>query len=298
MIIDTHCHLYAEEFIDDVDEVILRAASEGVNKFYLPAIDSSTHEQMVALEKRYADQCIAMMGLHPCSVKENYTIELAVVEEWLAKRKFIAIGEIGLDFYWDKTFVEQQYKAFRTQIEWSLQYNLPIVIHTRNAMNETIDVVKRYAGKGIHGIFHCFSGNYEDAKAITAMGFYLGIGGVLTYKNSGLAEAIEKIDMKYLVVETDAPYLTPVPFRGKRNESSYLKYVVEKLAEVKKISVEEVAAITTANATKNIRVIRADAVFLPSFKKRRVVRVVEGARLESVYTRKGIKSSNLLLSAK
>jgi len=250
MIIDTHCHLYAEEFTGDIDEVLQRAAGEGVNKFYLPAIDSSTHQQMIALETTFAGKCIAMMGLHPCYVKENHKAELEVAGEWLSKRKFAAIGEIGLDFYWDKTFTDEQYEVFRTQIEWSLQYNLPIVIHTRNAMAETIEVVKKYAGKGIHGIFHCFSGNYEDAKAITNMGFCLGIGGVLTYKNSGLAEAIEKIDMKYLVVETDAPYLTPAPFRGKRNESSYLKYVVEKLAEVKNKSVEEVAAITTANAQK------------------------------------------------
>ena len=247
---DTHCHLYAQEFTADVDAVIERAGREGVTKFYLPAIDSTTHNQMISLEEKYPGKCIAMMGLHPCYVKENYKNELQVVEDWLSKRKFAAIGEIGLDFYWDKTFTEQQYNIFRKQIELSIHYQLPIVIHTRNAMTETIAVVKEYASKGVSGIFHCFSGNYEDAIAITGMGFYLGIGGVITYKNSGLAEVIEKVGLEHLVLETDAPYLTPVPFRGKRNESSYLKYVIEKLASVKNIPVEDVAAATTANAQK------------------------------------------------
>jgi TatD DNase family protein len=247
---DTHCHLYSNEFTADIDEVIKRAVIEGADKFYLPAIDSTTHEQMIKLEENYPGKCIAMMGLHPCSVKENYAEELHIVEDWLAKRKFAAVGEIGLDFYWDKTFIQQQYDAFRKQIELSLQYKLPIVIHTRNAMPETITVVKEYASKGITGIFHCFSGTYKEATEIIDMGFYLGIGGVITYKNAGLAEVIEKIDLKYLVVETDAPYLTPVPFRGKRNESSYLKYIIEKLALVKNMPVEEIAAVTIANAQK------------------------------------------------
>jgi TatD DNase family protein len=247
---DSHCHLYADEFSSDIDDVIKRAANEGVDKFYLPAIDSSTHEQMIMLEQSYPGKCIAMIGLHPCSVKENYEHELQIAEDWLAKRKFAAIGEIGLDFYWDKTFIPQQYAAFRKQVEWSLQYDLPIVIHTRNAMKETIDVVKEFSSKGVKGIFHCFGGDLADAKAITDMGFYLGIGGVLTYKNSGLAEVVAPIDLQHLVLETDAPYLTPVPFRGKRNESSYLKYVAEKLALIKNISVEEIAAATTANAQK------------------------------------------------
>ena len=247
---DTHCHLYSEEFTADIAAVIERALQEGVNKFYLPAIDSTTHNAMIALEAQYPGKCIAMMGLHPCYVKDNFAGELQLVEEWLAKRKFAAMGEIGLDFYWDKTFVQLQYEAFRKQIELALQYRLPIVIHTRNAMAETIAVVKEYAAKGLNGIFHCFSGNYDDAKAIIDMGFYLGIGGVVTYKNSGLADVLGKIDLKHLVLETDAPYLTPVPFRGKRNESSYLKYVVEKLALLKNMPVPEVAVITTANAEK------------------------------------------------
>jgi TatD DNase family protein len=250
IVIDTHTHLYSNEFADDIGAVINRAMQEGIDKFYLPAIDSTTHQQMIALEKNYPGTCIAMMGLHPCSVKENYLNELQIVEEWLAKKKFAAIGEIGLDFYWDKTFVTEQHYAFRRQMELALQYKLPIVIHTRKAMAETIALVKEYASKGVTGIFHCFGGNYKDAAEIIDMGFYLGIGGVLTYKNAGLVEVIEKIDTKYLVLETDAPYLTPVPFRGKRNESSYLKYVLEKLAQIKNVPVEEVAAITTANAQK------------------------------------------------
>ena len=250
MIVDTHCHLYLDEFKNDIHEVIKRAGAEGVNKFYLPAIDSAEIENIFLLEEKFPGKCIAMMGLHPCSVKENYLDELNIVKDWMAKRKFAAVGEIGLDFYWDKTFTIQQYKAFRMQIELSLQYNLPIVIHTRNAMQETIDVVKEYKSKGIRGIFHCFGGTEENANEIIEAGFYLGIGGVLTYKKSGLAEVLEKIDLKHLVLETDAPFLTPVPFRGKRNESSYLKFIVEKLADIKNVTPEEVASVTTTNAQK------------------------------------------------
>lgn len=250
MLIDTHCHLYLDEFKQDIKEVINRAELEGVKKFYLPAIDSSEIDNLLTLEERFPEKCIAMMGLHPCSVKENHLNELSIVKEWLTKRKFAAVGEIGLDFYWDKTFIEQQYESFRMQIEWSIQYKLPIVIHTRDAMQETIDVIKEFVPKGVRGIFHCFGGSYQNAREILNMGFYLGIGGVLTYKKSGLAEVLEKIDLKHMVLETDSPYLTPVPFRGKRNESSYLKYVAEKLAQVKNVPVEEVAAITTANAEK------------------------------------------------
>ena len=247
---DTHCHLYSDEFKRDIDEVLQRAQHEQVNRFYLPAIDSETHDAMIALEQAYPGKCIAMMGLHPCSVKEDYIKELELVEEWLGKKQFPAIGEIGLDFYWDKTFATQQYQAFKQQIEWALHYKLPIIIHTRNAMPETLAVIKEYSGKGLTGIFHCFSGTYEDALAVIEAGFYLGIGGVVTYKNSGLDKVVEKIALQHLVLETDAPYLTPVPFRGKRNESSYLKYVAEKIAAIKNVTIEEVAAVTTANAEK------------------------------------------------
>jgi TatD DNase family protein len=250
IVIDTHCHLYGEEFKDDIEAVISRAKNYGVNKFYLPAIDSEVIDAMLALENKYPGQCMAMMGLHPCSVKENYREELQIVQEWLARRDFVAIGEIGLDFYWDKTFTAQQYEAFELQMQWAVEKDRPIVIHTRNAMKETIDCVKPFSEKGLKGIFHCFGGNYSEAVQIIDMGFYLGIGGVLTYKKSGLAEVMAQIGLKQVVLETDAPYLTPVPFRGKRNESSYLQYIIDQLAEINAVSAEEVAAITTANAEK------------------------------------------------
>ena len=249
MLIDSHCHLYLEEFNDDIDEVMKRALEAGVQRFYLPAVDSATTDAMLKLETKFPGKCIPMMGLHPCSVKENYEDEINLVSGWLAKRSFAAIGEIGLDYYWDKTFIKEQEDAFNRQIELAIGYDLPIVIHTRDAMTETIEVVNNYKGKA-KGIFHCFGGSPEEANRIIDLGFYLGIGGVVTYKKSGLADVIKQIDLKHIVLETDSPYLTPVPFRGKRNESSYLKYIVEKIAEVKDISVEEVATITTANALK------------------------------------------------
>ena len=249
-LIDTHCHLYSEEFKEDIDNIIIRAEIEGITKMYLPAIDSESHTAIINLTERYPSKCIAMMGLHPCYVKENFENELLMVKHWLTTKSCVAIGEIGLDFYHDSSFAEQQYKAFRTQMEWAILYDKPIVIHTRNAMQETINMVKEFVPQGIRGIFHCFSGSYESAQEIIKAGFYLGIGGVLTYKNSGLAEVLKKIDLKHLVLETDAPYLSPVPFRGKRNESSYLKYIAAKLAEVKAVTIEEVAAATTANAEK------------------------------------------------
>lgn len=250
MLIDTHSHLYVNSFKKDIDAVMARAADAGVGKIYLPAIDSSETDNMLQLEQAYPDTCFAMMGLHPCSVKENVEAELEQVKNWLGKRKFSAVGEIGLDFYWDKTYAEQQYKAFRIQMEWALAYDLPIVIHTRNAMLETINVVKEYVPQGIRGIFHCFGDSYENARKIIDMGFYLGIGGVVTYKKSGLAEVLAHIELSHVVLETDAPYLTPEPYRGKRNESNYLKYVAEKLAEIKGTTPEEVARITTQNAEK------------------------------------------------
>jgi len=247
-LIDSHTHLYVSSFNPDRDAIINRAREAGVSRFYLPAIDSETTGAMLALEARFPNECFAMMGLHPCSVNENFKTELYLVEKWLSERPFAAVGEIGLDFYWDKTYTEQQYEAFRIQIEWALHYKLPINIHTRNAMEETINVVKEYKGRGLRGIFHCFTGSYESAVQILDTGFLLGIGGVVTYKNAGLAEALAKIPPEHLVLETDAPYLTPVPFRGKRNESSYLQYVVKKLEEVYGIPQERIAEITSANA--------------------------------------------------
>lgn len=248
--IDTHCHLYADEFDADIDTIIQRAEIAGVTKFYLPGIDSNAIPAMLSLEERYPGKCIAMMGLHPCYVKENYQDELAIVEKWLSKRRFSAIGEIGLDYYWDQTFAKEQVQVFKQQIEWSIQYELPIAIHTRNAMQETIRMIQEYVPKGVRGIFHCFGGSYETAQEVIQAGFYLGIGGVITYKKAGLAEVLERIDLEHIVLETDAPYLTPVPFRGKRNESSYLTHILAKLAAIKNCSVDEVAAITTANAEK------------------------------------------------
>lgn len=246
-IIDSHAHLYLTQFDGDRSSMIERARHVGVERFYLPAIDSETTGPMLQMEQDYPGECFVMMGLHPCSVGQNYEQELGHVEKWLGSRSFAAVGEIGLDFYWDKTFAQQQFEAFRVQIEWALQYNLPINIHTRNAMQETINVVKEYKGRGLKGIFHCFTGSYESAIQIMDAGFLLGIGGVVTYKNAGLAETLAKIPLENLVLETDAPYLTPVPFRGKRNESSYLQYVISRLEGVYNLPKEKIAEITTLN---------------------------------------------------
>jgi TatD DNase family protein len=249
-LIDTHCHLYSKEFVRDLEEVLQRAEKEGVGRFYLPAIDRHCQEALLALEARYPGRCFGMTGLHPCHVKEDHSVELRFVEDELARRGWVALGEIGLDFYWDRTFEAAQYAAFHRQIEWALQYDIPIVIHSRESMKESIGVVREHQRGKLRGIFHCFSGDAQAAGEIVDLGFYLGIGGVLTYKNSGLPDAIRDIALEHLVLETDAPYLSPVPFRGKRNESSYLRYIVAKLAEVKGLPVEEVAAATTANAQK------------------------------------------------
>lgn len=247
---DTHAHVYAEELTSGLDLIMKNAIAVGVNKIIMPAIDSSTLDAMLKVEQQYPEHCIAMMGLHPCYVKENYKEELKLVEEWIGKRKFIAIGEIGLDFYWDKTFTKEQHIVFETQMQWALDLQLPIAIHTRNAMGETIEAVKPYAKKGLRGVFHCFSGSKESAEQIIGMGFHLGLGGVLTYKNAGVAEAVKDIPMEYLVLETDAPYLAPVPYRGKTNEPAYMIEVAKKLVEIKSLSLHEIAAITTSNADK------------------------------------------------
>jgi len=249
-LIDTHAHIYLTEFDTDRALVYKRAEIEGVGKILLPAIDSSSHTAMLKVEQENSKDFFSMMGVHPCSIKMNYPEELRIARDFLEKRSFVAIGEIGLDFYWDLTFSEQQYKAFHTQIEWALHFDIPIVIHSRNSIDECIKIVSEHQQGKLKGVFHCFSGTQEQAQQIIDLGFYLGIGGVLTYKNSGLDKVIEKVNLDHIVLETDAPYLTPVPFRGKRNESSYIKYVVQKLAEIKKISPDELADITTANAEK------------------------------------------------
>ena len=248
--IDTHAHVYAPELTTDIELVIKNAISAGIEKILMPAIDSASLEAMLKVEQQFPDHCMAMMGLHPCYVKENYQEELALVETWLAKRKFIAIGEIGLDYYWDKTFAKEQQLVFETQMQWALDLQLPIMIHTRNAMGETIELVKPFAKKGLRGVFHCFSGSAESAAQIIGMDFHLGLGGVLTYKNAGVAEAIKDIPMEYLVLETDAPYLAPVPYRGKTNEPAYMLEVAKKLAEIKSIPLHEIATMTTRNAEK------------------------------------------------
>lgn len=228
--------------------MLQRALEAGLGKILLPAIDSGSHESMLELEEGNPGFCLAMMGLHPCSVKEDYEQELKIVEDYLAGRSFIGVGEIGLDFYWDLTFKEQQFKAFHRQIEWALHYGLPIAIHSRNANDECIQVVGEHQKGGLKGVFHCFSGTLEQARQMIELGFYLGIGGVLTFKNGGLDKVIEEIDIRHLVLETDAPYLAPVPFRGKRNESSYITHVAQKLADLKQTNVQEIIDQTSQNA--------------------------------------------------
>ncbi|HEX8315468.1 MAG TPA: TatD family hydrolase [Flavisolibacter sp.] len=245
--IDTHAHIYLPEFDQNREKLLIAARDAGVKEIYLPAIDSSTHESMLQTEKDFP-LCKSMMGLHPCSVKEDYENEISIIKNYLAGRKFIAVGEIGLDFYWDKTFAKQQYEAFHQQIELALQYKLPIVIHSRNAIDECIDVVAQYPA--LRGVFHCFSGSEEQARKITELQFLLGIGGVVTFKNSGLDKVISRVGLSAVVLETDAPYLAPVPYRGKRNEPSYTKLVAEKISSVLGISVKEVGTITTRNAEK------------------------------------------------
>jgi TatD DNase family protein len=248
--IDTHSHIYDTGFQEDMDAVMVAAKSVGIEKIYMPGIDSTCIDDMMGMETKYPGFCIPMMGLHPCYVKENYQEELAIVEGWLTKRKFAAIGEIGLDYYWDKTFAKEQQLVFEKQMQWGLDLGLPINIHTRNAMGETIEMVKPFAKKGLKGIFHCFSGSKESAEQIVEMGFLLGLGGVLTYKNAGVAEAVVDIPMEFLVLETDAPYLPPVPYRGKRNEPAFMIEVAKKLAEIKNIPLHEVGEMTSGNAMR------------------------------------------------
>lgn len=246
--IETHAHIYYDPFDNDLDETINRAKEVGVKKIFLPNVDSSSIERMLLLEKKYPDYCVAMMGLHPCSVKENVEEELNLITSWLEKRSFAAVGEIGLDLYWDTTFFEQQKHAFQYQIDLAKKYKLPIVIHSRNSNEEAIEILEKNADRDLKGIFHCFSGTVEQAKRVTDLGMYIGVGGVVTFKNGGLAEVIPDIDLRHIVLETDSPYLTPKPFRGKRNEPSYLTYIAEKIAEIKGISIQEVEEITTQNA--------------------------------------------------
>ncbi len=246
---DTHTHLYSEQFKDDIDEVVQKAINLGISRFFLPNIDSNYTNALLALVKKYPDNMFPMMGLHPCSVKADYQQELAQVEKMLSEHQVVAIGEIGIDLYWDKTFLKEQQAAFRYQIRLAKANNLPFVIHCRDAFDEIFEILDEENDENMRGIFHCFTGNLEQAqKIINYGGFKLGIGGVVTFKNAGLDKVVEQLNLEHIVLETDAPYLAPVPYRGKRNESAYLVEIATKIADLKQVSLEEVAKITTSNS--------------------------------------------------
>lgn len=247
--IDTHNHIYLPEFNEDRSSVIEDAIQAGVEKLLLPNVDSSTIGSMLQLAESYPNNCFPMIGLHPTSVKENVEEELAIVEKLLKEKSFIAIGEIGIDLYWDKTFVQEQEEAFKFQVALAKKYNLPVVIHSRDSFDELFNLLDKIHTPELNGVFHCFTGTEKQAQKITnEYGFKLGIGGVLTFKNSGLADQIKNIDSAHFILETDAPYLAPVPYRGKRNQPVYIPLIAQKLAEVKGVSVDEIAEITTQNA--------------------------------------------------
>lgn len=246
-LIDTHTHVYGEQFYEDIEAVMQRVTDNGIDKICLPNIDLESIPQMHQLMEQFPGQCAPMMGLHPCSVGDDYKEVLAKIKEELDSKDYIAVGEIGIDLYWDKTTLPQQIDAFRTQIEWSIEKDLPICIHCRDSFDEIFEVLEDYRGK-VKGIFHCFSGNVEQGKFIKDLGLYLGIGGVVTFKNAGLDKVISALGIEKLVLETDAPYLTPAPHRGKRNEPSYTLHIAEKLASIFEIGLDEVTEITTNNA--------------------------------------------------
>lgn len=245
--IDTHAHIYLSDFDGDRDLVIEKANKNGINRILMPAIDSSTHASMLEVEKKF-DNCLSMIGLHPCSVTENFAVELSIVKDFLKERNFVAVGEIGIDLYWDKSAANFQHQAFHEQIGLAMSYQLPVVIHSRNAIEECIEVVRQYPG--LKGVFHCFSGTLLQAQRIIDLGLMLGIGGVLTFKNAGLDAVIRELGIANVVLETDAPYLAPIPFRGKRNEPAHTKLVAEKLSSITNVPVEEVEELTTRNAVK------------------------------------------------
>lgn len=247
---DTHTHLYSEEFEQDRSEMIQRAINAGVSRFFIPAIDSTCTQAMYDLEQDFLENVFLMMGLHPTYVKDNYQAELAHVASELAKRKFYAIGEIGIDLYWDKTHLKEQQIAFRQQIQWAKQYKLPIVIHCREAFDEIFEILEEEKSPELFGIFHCFSGTYEQALQAISYNMLLGIGGVVTFKNGKIDQFLDRIDLQHIVLETDSPYLAPIPFRGKRNESSYVVNVAAKLAAIYNLSVTEIAQITTENSKR------------------------------------------------
>jgi TatD DNase family protein len=245
---DTHTHIYLNEFDSDRDLAIQRALNKGIKYLLLPNIDLDSVESMLTVCKKYPGICFPMIGLHPTSVKSDYEIILKTLLSYIETQKFYAIGETGIDLYWDKTYLREQEKAFNIQMEWAIQYNLPIVIHSRNSLNEIIKLIKDFNNPLMKGIFHCFPGSVQQAQQLIDMGFLLGIGGVVTYKNSGLAKVVEAVDLKHIVLETDAPFLPPVPYRGQRNESAYIYDIATFIANIKNISLNDVANITTQNA--------------------------------------------------
>jgi TatD DNase family protein len=248
MITDTHTHLYSSQFDEDRETMMKRAKDAGVSRFFIPAIDSSYTDKMMQLEKNYPKDVFLMMGLHPTSVKENYLEELAHVREWIDKKDFYAIGEIGIDLYWDKSLLTQQQEAFKTQIKWAKEKNLPIVIHCRDAFDEIFEVLEAEKGDDLRGIFHCFTGTQEQAEQAISYNMKLGIGGVATFKNGKIDKFLNEIAIQHIVLETDSPYLAPTPFRGKRNETSYITQVIDKLVDIYEISFQEISEITTQNS--------------------------------------------------
>jgi len=247
---DTHAHIYSKDFDEDRTEILRQCDDSDIKRIYMPNIDHTSIDDMLELEHRHPGQCFSMMGLHPCSVKNDFESELYRVEEWLTKRKFAAVGEMGTDLYWDKTYWNHQQEAFIIQVGWAKKYRLPIVIHCRESIDETIELLEPLLDGQLTGIFHCFSGNLEQANKIIAMGFYLGMGGVVTFKNGGLDKILPEIDLKNIVLETDSPYLAPTPHRGKRNSPLYIPLIAAKIAEVKNITPEDVKLVTTRNALK------------------------------------------------
>jgi len=250
MIIDTHAHVYLEDFEEDAELIIQRAIEENVSQILLPNIDMSSVDSLLALCENYPQIYKPMMGLHPCYVKEDFVDQLSQIKKYIDRKDLVAIGEIGIDLYWDKTFEKEQVSAYRTQIEWARDRDLPFVIHSRDSLDLTISIVEEMQDGNLTGVFHCFNGTLEQAQRIMDVGFYMGIGGVVTFKNAGVDKTVAQLPMEHLVVETDAPYLSPVPHRGSRNEPSYISKVVDKIAILKDIAKEEVCKITTANAKK------------------------------------------------
>ena len=247
---DTHTHLYSEEFKNDIDEVIAKAVNAGIRYFIIPNIDNTTLAPMLELCHKYQGVCFPAIGLHPGSVKQNYLEELAMFESSMNNEKYVAIGEIGIDLYWDKTFFKEQQEAFKMQLSLAQKHNLPVIIHSRNSMNEILDIVNEEKYQEIRGVFHCYSGNLEQALLLIDKGFMIGIGGVVSYKNSGLAKIVQEIPLQNILLETDSPYLPPVPYRGQRNESAYIFEIAAFIAKIKGCSMEEVAAVTTKNALR------------------------------------------------